>query len=371
MTELEEQRKIIDNIDTQLVKLLEERMRAGEAIGTYKMNNGMKVLDADREREVLADRVSRAENPKYHKYLEEIFKNIMAQSRKLQKSIAITYDGGNRLNGRAVYQGMDGSFGSEAAAAVFDENIYSVRTFEDVFLEVVNGRADYGVLPVENYSTGSIMDVFDLLAKYSVYIVGETYVDVRQCLSGTKDAAIEDIIQVYSHEQGFFQCREYLADKEWRQNKVVNTAIAANMVAEMGDKTKAAICSPRAADIYGLKILKPNINFAKNNQTRFIVIGNSPITDKENNKVSLMFSVPHVSGALLEVLGIFKAEGLNMAKIESRPIADRHGEYLFFVDLEGNVSKSNVSDALNKLQSYASGYRFLGNYRQLGSNVGV
>lgn len=367
MNELEEQRKIIDEVDTELVRLFEKRMNASEVIGTYKINNGMKVFDGDRERAILADRVSRCQNTKYDRYIEEIFKGIMAQSRKLQKSIAITYDGGNRLNGRAAYQGIDGSFGSEAAAAVFDENIYSVRTFEDVFLEVVDGRADYGVLPVENYSTGSIMDVFDLLAKYSVYIVGETYVDVRQCLTGTRDAKIEDIMQVYSHEQGFFQCRDYLSDKEWRQNKVVNTAIAANMVAEMGDKTKAAICSPRAADIYGLKILKPNINFAQNNQTRFIIIGKSPVTDKENNKVSVMFSVPHVSGALLEVLSIFKTEGLNMAKIESRPIADKHGEYLFFVDLEGNVGKTNVSDALNKLQSYASGYRFLGNYRQLGN----
>lgn len=366
MNELDEQRKIIDDIDTKLVELLEARMTACEEVGNIKLRNGMKILDAERERLVLADRVSRVNNQGYQRYTEEIFKSIMSQSRRLQKSIARTYDDGSRLNGRAAYQGVDGSFGSEAAAAVFEENIYNVRTFEDVFVEVICDRADFGVLPVENYSTGSIIDVLDLLVKYEVYIVGETYVDVRQCLVGTSDADIDDIAQVYSHEQGFYQSREYLSDKDWIQNKVVNTAIAASMVAEMGDKTKAAICSARAANIYGLKILKPNINFASNNRTRFIIISKTPIIDEANDKISLIFSVPHVSGSLCEALGFFRDKGVNMAKIESRPIAERHGDYLFYADLEGNISRTNVNEALSKLQSYVPSYRFLGNYRQLG-----
>ncbi len=366
MNEIDEQRKVIDEIDSQLVELFERRMAACEKIGNIKMKNGIKILDEEREKLILADRVSRASNPKYHRYVEEFFKDIIGESRRLQKSIARTYDKGNTLAGRAAYQGIDGSFGSEAAAMVFDDNIYSVRTFEDVFLEVIREKADFGVLPVENYSTGSILDVFDLLAKYEVYIVGEVYVDVRQCLAGTYDAEIDDIVQIYSHEQGFFQSREYLADKEWIKNKVVNTAVAASMVSEMGDKTKGAICSARAADIYGLKILERNINFARNNKTRFIVISKTPITDKANSKVSIMFSLPHVSGALFEALALFKAAELNMVKIESRPIVDKLGEYLFFADLEGNVARSNMNDALNKLQKYAVSYRFLGNYRQLG-----
>ncbi|MCH5188529.1 MAG: chorismate mutase [Oscillospiraceae bacterium] len=365
MNELDVQRKIIDEVDSELVALLEKRMTACEEIGRIKMNNGMKVLDAERERLILADRVSRAEKREYHRHIEEIFKCMMAESRRLQKSIARSYDSG-KLSGRAAYQGVDGSFGSEAAASVFEDNIYNVRTFEDVFVEVVLGRADYGVLPVENYSTGSIIDVLDLLGKYEVYIVGETYVDVRQCLVGTPDAEIDDVAQVYSHEQGFYQSREYLADKDWIQNKVVNTAIAASMVSEMGDRSKAAICSARAAEIYGLKILKSNINFASNNRTRFIIIGRTPIIDKTNSKISIMFSAPHVSGSLCEALGFFRDNGVNMVKIESRPIAEQHGDYMFFVDLEGNVSSTNVNEALQKLQSYATNYRFLGNYRSLG-----
>ncbi len=365
MTELEEQRKIIDEIDTQLVDLFEKRMSACEEIGNIKMLNGMKVLDPERERLVLADRVSRTKNPAYHRLTEEFFKCILSQSRRLQKSIMRTYESG-KLSGRGVYQGIDGSFGSEAAAAVFGDNIYNVRSFEDVFREVVSGRADFGVLPVENYSTGSIMDVFDLLAKYEVYIAGETYVEVRQCLVGTHDSDIDSIVQVYSHEQGFFQCREYLSDKEWVQTKLINTAIAAKTVAEMGDRTRAAICSARAAEIYGLKILKTNINFAAKNRTRFIIISLAPITDESNNKVSIVFTLPHVSGALFEALGFFKETGLNLVKIESRPIADKPGEYIFFVDLEGNVGKINVNATLEKLKAYAVDYRFLGNYKKLG-----
>ncbi len=366
MNEIETQRRIIDAVDAELVPLLERRMAASEEIGAIKMKNGVKILDPERERLVLADRVSRTGTRRYQRHVEEIFKTIMAESRRLQKSIALVYDGGSRLNGRAAYQGVDGSFGSEAAAAVFGDNIYNVHSFEDVFVEVVLGKADFGVLPVENYSTGSIIDVLDLLAKYEVYIVGETYVDVRQCLVGTPDAEIDDVAQVYSHEQGFYQSREYLSDKDWVQNKVLNTAVAASMVSEMGDRTKAAICSARAANIYGLKILKPNINFAPNNRTRFIIIGRSPVADASNTKISILFSAPHVSGSLCEALGFFRDNGVNMVKIESRPIAEQHGDYLFFVDLEGNVGKTNVSDALGKLQAYATTYRFLGNYRALG-----
>lgn len=365
MSVLDEQRKAIDEIDTQLVALFEKRMEVCEEVGNIKMLNGMKVLDIERERAILADRVSRTKNPAYHRYVEEFFKGIIAQSRKLQKSIMRTYEQG-KLSGRAAYQGVVGAFTGEAAASVFGDNIYNVKTFEEVFREVVNGKADFGVVPVENYSTGSIMEVFDLLTKYEVYIAGETYVEVRQCLVGTQDADVDGLVQIYSHEQGFFQSREYLSDKEWIQTKVLNTAIAAKMVSEMGDRTRGAICSAHAAEIYGLKVLKPNINFASNNRTRFIIISKTPITDEANNKVSIMFSVPHVSGGLFEALGFFKETGLSMIKIESRPIADRPGEYLFFVDLEGNVGKANVNEALDKLQAYATGYRFLGNYRQLG-----
>lgn len=365
MNEIETQRAVIDSVDTELVALLERRMEACEKIGQIKLANGMKVFDAERERLVIADRVSKTGNRNYQRHVEEIFKCIIAESRRLQKSIARSYEGG-RLNGRAAYQGVDGSFGSEAAASVFEDNIYSVRTFEDVFVEVVLGRADYGVLPVENYSTGSIIDVLDLLGKYEVYIVGETYVDVRQCLVGTPDAEIDDVAQVYSHEQGFYQSREYLADKDWIQNKVVNTAVAANMVSEMGDRTKAAICSARAAAIYGLKILKPNINFASNNRTRFIIISRTPVTDKLNDKISIMFSAPHVSGSLCEALGFFRDNGVNMVKIESRPIAEQHGDYMFFVDLEGNIAGAGVNEALQKLRGYATNYRFLGNYKAFG-----
>ncbi len=365
MTELDEQRKKIDEIDTELTRLFEKRMAVCEEIGNIKMLNGMKVLDPERERLVLADRVSRTENPSYHRAVEEFFKCIMAQSRRLQKDIMRSYEK-NLLSGRAAYQGIAGAFASEAAAAVFGDNIYNVKTFEDVFREVINGKADFGVVPVENYSTGSILDVFDLLAKYEVYIVGETYVEVRQCLVGTQDADIDSLVQLYSHEQGFFQSREYLADKEWVQTKVLNTAIAAKMVAEMGDRTRGAICSAHAAEIYGLKVLKPNINFASKNRTRFIVISKTPAADTDNNKVSIMFRVPHVSGGLFEALSFFKETGLNMVKIESRPIAEVPGEYMFFVDFEGNLGKPNVSTALNKLQSYATGYRFLGNYRLFG-----
>lgn len=365
MRELEELRGEIDAVDTQLCALLEQRMDIAREIGALKMRQGKPVLDQERELLVLASRVARVKNEAYTASVEEIFREIMAQSRAIQSTLQRTYDGGVRLCGTAVYQGVDGSFSSEAAAALFGSEIAPVATFEDVFCAVRDKRADYGVLPLENSSTGSITDVFDLLSRYELYIVAETDVAVRQCLLANHGATLESIDEVFSHEQGFFQSREFLKGRPWTQTALVNTAVAAQHVAERGGVTKAAIASARAGALYGLEVLKENINFAQGNRTRFIVLGREPVSEG-GDKISILITLPHVSGSLYEALRIFKQCGLNLLKIESRPLIDKMGEYQFFIDLEGSVSERDMEEALRQIRQFASYYRFLGNYKKLG-----
>ena len=365
MENLEYYRKEIDKIDTELISLMEKRMDVAKNIARVKLKNGMQVLDSAREKQVLANRMDRVSEIEYESVIEKFFIEVMALSRGVQQNLIDSHSMKESLSGRACYQGVDGAYGSIAASKIFGEDIYNVKTFENVFEEVVNGNAKYGVLPLENSTTGSIADVIDLLSKYDVFIVGETSIKVDHNLLAVKGASIEDICDVYSHEQGFWQCKEYLKNKDWTHNVVVNTAVGAKIVAESLDKSKAAIASKRAGSIYGLDILESSINSGKENYTRFIVIATEPVVGDGNTKAAISFSVPHVSGSLVSALQIFAENKVNLAKIESRPVVDRLGEYRFFAELEGNIEDENMKKTLNELKNYATGYKYLGNFKKI------
>lgn len=364
MENLEFYRAEIDKIDTELIALMEERMEVAKNIGTYKLRNGMQVLDEKRERQVLESRMDKVTLPEYESIIEEFFIKVMALSRLVQQNLIDSYSMKESLTGRAVYQGVDGAYGSIAASKIFGENIYNVKTFENVFEEVLKGNADYGVLPLENSTTGSITDVLDMLTKFDVFIVGETSIKVEHNLLAVKGAALSSIKEVYSHEQGFWQCKEYLKDKNWTLNTVVNTAIGACLVSESGDTSKAAIASKRAAKLYNLEILAEKINSGKENYTRFIVIAKEPVVGS-GTKAAVSFSVPHVSGSLVNALQIFAKNDVNLVKLESRPVIDRIGEYRFFAELEGNIDEEKMKNALNELKKYATDYKYLGNFKKI------
>ena len=229
---------------------------------------------------------------------------------------------------------------------------------------MTNGEADFAVLPIENSTAGSVSDIYDLLLEYNNYIVGEQVLKIDHMLMGLPGATIDDIDVVYSHPQGLAQCREYLQSEhpDWKQQNVLNTAMAAEKVAREGLKNQAAIASRSAAEYFGLQILKEGGLSKEKNSTRFIIISHSRRFVRTAQKMSVCFGVPHACGTLYNMLSHFIYNGLNMYKIESRPIPEKPFEYRFFIDFEGNLSDPAVKNALRGLEAEAVGLRLLGNY---------
>ncbi|MFR4560327.1 MAG: bifunctional chorismate mutase/prephenate dehydratase [Flavonifractor plautii] len=404
MTELEQYRQEIDRIDGELVQLFLERMAVTGKVGEYKQRAGIPVLDAGREKQVIAAKTALTDDPARKADVAALYEEIMAISRRQQRKLVregaeepgyaayaaalaarrepvaaprVVYQGEPVAAPRVVYQGEPGwpppgglreawCYSEEAAVGFFGPEVSSrgLAWFPDVFAALERGEADYAVLPVENSSTGSIRQVYDLLAQYNYYVVGECQVKVEHCLMALPGVALEDIHTVYSHEQGLMQCERYLdAHRGWRRVPTLDTAGSAKQVAESGDRTAAAICSRRAAQIYGLHILAEGVNYNAMNHTRFVVV--SPVLELRpgRNKISAVFRLPHQSGSLHEILTVFAVQGLNLLKIESRPIPGRGWEYLFFLDFTGDLAAPEMDGVLHELGQLAAEFRILGNFR--------
>ena len=229
---------------------------------------------------------------------------------------------------------------------------------------MAQGGADYGVVPIENSSTGAIRQVYELLGRYECYIVGENTVKVEHCLMAPHGATLDTITHVYSHEQGLFQCEPFLARHPgWVGVAHGDTAGSAQYVAQTGDITKAAICSSRAAELYGLEILARGVNYNSNNTTRFVVV--SPVMELREgaDKISAVLSLPDEVGSLHEVLTIFAVYGLNLVKLESRPLPGRSWEYLFFLEFDGSLADPAMDGALQELSQASAEMRVLGNFK--------
>ena len=279
--------------------------------------------------------------------------------------VAESVDKLEKENVRVVYQGVDGAYAQQAMFAFFGENVnhFHVERWRDAMDAIAEGMADYAVLPIENSTAGIVNDNYDLLEEYDNYIVGEQILSIQHALLGTPDAELSDIRTVYSHPQGLMQCARYLDEhRDWKQISLLNTAMAAQKVAEEHDKSQAAIASTLAAKQHGLKVLEEGINRSGGNSTRFLIVTNQPIFCRDAEKVSICFEVSHESGCLYNVLSHFIYNNLNMCRIESRPIADRNWEYHFFVDFEGNLNDSAVKNALRGIREEALNLKILGNY---------
>ena len=220
------------------------------------------------------------------------------------------------------------------------------------------------MVPVENSSSGSVNDVYDLLGKYACHLVGEQLVRVEHCLLGVPGATLADIKTVFSHEQGFAQCPRFLAEHpDWVKTPYFNTAIAAQHVAELGDRHNAAIASRLAAKHYGLSILAEGIHSNDSNHTRFCIVSATPTSIGVPDKATLTFTVRHERGTLMRALSSFVAMGMNLTHIESRPLRDASWEYCFYVDLTGNVSEGTLRILLESLQADTENCRLLGAYQ--------
>lgn len=300
--------------------------------------------------------------------LELSIENLYQHSGYLLSQIEEGINEKVNLSPRVGYQGVPGAYGEEATYSYFKggwSELIAHDAFEDVFDALLEGSIDYGVVPIENSSAGEVVDIYDLIKEHQLYIVGEQTIKIQHNLLGLKGARIEDIEEVYSHPQGLSQTKAFLkAHPYMKQVPYINTATACQHVAELKDSSKAAIASKRAASLYGLDILEENIHFNKNNFTRFIVLSRKMHITDECDKISIVFNTSHTSGSLYNILGHFAYNGLNLLKIQSRPLLEKKWEYYFFADLEGNLQDVNVLIALSKIKDQCPYFKILGNYQQ-------
>ena len=362
MKDLNQCRSELDVIDAQLVWLFEKRMQVVREVALYKHEHYMDILDSSRETAILESRAAQLQEEALKKPITDLFRELMRLSRDEQRRVLDTLNQTQTV----AYNGVPGAFSESAVVGFFGENCDRVhfKTFEEVFAAVANGSVKYGVLPVENSSSGSINLVYDLLGRYSCHIVGEQLVRVEHCLLGVPGTKIEDIKTVYSHEQGFAQCPVFLGEHpEWVTTPYFNTAIAAKHVAELGETTNAAIASRLAAKHYGLEIVVPDIHSFDGNHTRFIIVSASPTPIGVPDKATITFAVRHERGSLMRALSSFVAMGMNLTHIESRPLHDSNWEYCFYVDLAGNIDENTLRILMDSLSKDCENCRLLGAYK--------
>ncbi len=375
MIDLSVSRERIDEIDSQIVALFEQRMAVANEVARYKMETGRKVYDRQREEEKLECLSAMSHGAFNEHAVRELFSQIMSISRKYQYGVlphtedvtdfvrkdSIAADSGTKV----YYFGAPGSHTQQAMENFFEPQVrgISCQSFQGVMAAVQDGTADYGVLPIENSSTGGITANYDLLLDFRNAIVGQYVMKIEQCLVGLPGASLKGIRTVYSHPQGLAQCSMYMNEHpEYTGIEYGSTAAAAQKVAADQDPAQAAIASRRAAGEYGLEVLADGIQQEKNNCTRFIVIGQREIYTPASSKLAMCIELPHKSGSLYRILSHFLYNDLNLTQIESRPIPGRNWEYRFFVDVEGNLDEPAVQNALRGIKEEAAFMRVLGNF---------
>ena len=376
MRDLLELRNEIDDIDNKIVELYEKRMHISTEVAEYKIQTGKKVFDKEREDSKLNTLESKASTSFTKRGIRELFEHIMSMSRKKQYQLladnGLTSDENfeqveklDFTNAKIVFQGVEGAYSQQATKEYFGENCdcYNVETWKDAMEAIKNNEADYAVLPIENSSAGIVSENYDLLVEYNNYIVAEQIIKIDHCLLALKGAELEDIKTVYSHPQALMQCSKYLdSHRDWDRLSVKNTAFSAQKIKEDGLCNQAAIASSITADIYGLQIIDSAIQNNKNNSTRFIIVTNKKMYDKNATKMSICFEIPHKSGSLYNILSHFIFNNVNMTNIQSRPIPGRNWEYRFFVDFEGNFTDTGVVNALRGLKEETISLKILGTY---------
>lgn len=375
MSDLDKYRSEIDKIDNEMAKLFEKRMNMVLKVADYKKKNNINIFHKNREDEVIKKAISNIENKDYSEEVTKFFISMMEISKGKQKKVLSSekeeYFKCNRAeidkSKKIGYQGVQGSFSEEAAIKFFGEesNRTSYAEFEDVFKAIENDEIYYGIVPIENSSTGAISANLDLLRKYGFYIVGEECIKIEQNLVGIKGTKIEEVKEVYSHIQGLEQSSEFLKQyNDWNLIPFHNTATSAKFVEDIGDTSKVAIASKRAAKLYNLEVLKESINNEKDNSTRFIIISKELNVVNEADKVSVVFSLENEAGTLYRLIRHFAENNINMIKIESRPMKGITWRYFLYIDFEGCIESSEVVNSLKLIQKSSSYFELLGAYKK-------
>lgn len=358
MNELENARQIINEVDTEMAKLFEKRMRAAEMVAHYKKENGLPILDSAREDEIISKGAKRIEDSALREYYVNFLKDTMKVSKQYQSRL---------IEGMKVaYCGTEGAFAHIATKKIFPSAVsVAYHDFPSVYEAVVNGDCDAAVLPVENSYNGEVGQVTDLVFSGSLYINSMLELGVSQAMLGTKDSELADIKNVVSHPQALGQCAEFIRMNGLTTHEYTNTALAAKHVAEKGDKSFAAIASEEAAEIFGLKVLAKNINASKSNTTRFAVLSRSeniPSANKMDVYSVLLFTVKHEAGSLAKALDIIGAYGFNMRTLRSRPMKELLWQYYFYIELEGNIHTDEGQEMLRGLSACCDRLKMAGTF---------
>ncbi len=373
----------INEIDEQIIQLFCRRMEIVEQVADYKIRHGLPVYHPDREQQVI-ERVSQKAGPRLADSAKVLYTTMMDVSKSLQhKRIAQATEEmslGDKLmdaahsspadlpvHAQVACQGVEGAYSFEACHKLFGQPELSFfPSFEEVFEAVDSGRCEYGVVPIENSSAGSVTAVYDLMRKYNLFIVKGVKLKIDHCLLTKSDLPLEKITDLYSHEQAIHQCAEFLKEHpNIRVHVYSNTAAAAKMVSESENPYVAAIASKACADLYGLHIVKEHLQFSQVNFTRFICISKRAAILDGADKISISLRLPHVTGSLYQMITRFAVNQLNLTKLESRPLADTNFEFLFFFDFEGNVKNPDVLNLIRSLDYELNSFQFLGNYPEL------
>lgn len=375
--EISQLRTEIDKIDGEMLDLFEKRMEVGAKIAQYKKENNLPVYDGKREREKLS-KVTEAASDEMKDYARNFMTDMMDFSKCYQSQVLFEKDELARQIENAINdsdkmlpespllacQGVEGAYSQIAADKMFHTpNIMYFSNFEGVFAAVEKGLCKYGVLPVENSTAGSVNIIYDLMTKYNFYIIRSIRVKIDHNLLVNEGTKISDIKEIFSHEQAINQCSEYL--KKFPEAKITvceNTAVASKMLAESGRKDAAALSSRACAEIYGLSMAEKSVQDRENNYTRFICISKKLEIFPGSDKTSVMMVINHKPGELYKILSKFYMMGINLTKLESRPISNRDFEFMFYFDLETSVYSDKFIRLMTELNERCEDFKYLGSY---------
>ena len=358
MTELEKARQTINDVDKQMAELFEKRMDAARIVAEYKKQNGLKIDDFAREEQVISNNTALITDEDYKSYYINFLRETINLSKLLQHRL---------LEGmRVAYSGVEGAFANIVAERIFpDANCVGYKDFAVAYKAVVDGECDCAVLPIENSFNGDVGKVMDLSFFGSLFVNGIYEAEITQNLLGVKGAKIEDIKTVISHAQALGQCASYIESHGIETKEAVNTAVAAKMVAESGDKTLAAIASAEAAEKFGLQKLESHINESSQNSTRFAVFSRSEKARlASDNHFIMLFTVNNAAGSLGRAVSVIGEYGFNLKALKSRPTKELVWDYYFYAEGEGNIGSEQGKKMLEKLSECCSNLKILGSFEK-------
>ena len=378
--DLNDYRKRIDEIDEQLLALFVRRMETAGDIAAYKKANGLRVLDMRREKEKLREIADKTPE-ELREYALSLYSLIFELSRsrqgrllgttgELPERIARAIEETPRLfpeDAAVACQGVEGAYSAQACEKLFKRpSTFYFSSFEAVFSAIEKGLCRYGVLPLENSTAGSVNAVYDLMMRHNFHIVRSVRIKVDHNLLANSGAKLSDIREIYSHEQAINQCAHFL--QSLPNAKVIrceNTAAAAKMVAESGRTDVAALSSRACMELYGLDCLAASVQDQGSNFTRFICIARELEIYPGADRTSLMMVLPHRPGSLYKVLSRFYALGVNLNKLESRPMPERNFEFMFYFDLETSVYSPQFIQLMGELPELCEEFSYLGSYSEV------